>query len=109
MDVKFLTASRYPAVYFAERTTMFQYMASGGAILAEKTPGNSGVLKHEINAHLIKLNDIEGLAQALGKLIRDDELRESLGRSARRDVEKYYNWDILSKVARDYINEINEL
>jgi len=109
MDVKFLTASRYPAVYFAERTTMFQYMASGGAILAEKTPGNSGVLKHEINAHLVKLNDIEGLAQALEKLIRDDELRESLGRSARRDVEKYYNWDILSKVARDYINEINEI
>jgi glycosyltransferase involved in cell wall biosynthesis len=106
MDIKFLTASRYPAVYLAERTTMFQYMASGGATLAEKTPGNTGVLKHGINAYLVKLNDIEGLAQALEKLIRDDELRESLGRSARRDVEKYYNWDILSNMARNYINEL---
>jgi len=106
MDIKFLTASKYPAVYFAERTTMFQYMASGGAILAEKTPGNSGVLKHGINAYFVKLNDIEGLAQALEKLIRNDEFRESLGRSARRDVEKYYNWDVLSKLAKNHLNEL---
>ncbi|WP_243676406.1 glycosyltransferase family 1 protein [Vulcanisaeta distributa] len=41
-NILVLTASESPGVYLAERSTMFHYMASGNAVVAEKTPGTLG-------------------------------------------------------------------
>ena len=41
IDIKVLTVTKYLSVpvYSSEMTTMFQYMASGGAIMVKKAPG----------------------------------------------------------------------
>jgi glycosyltransferase involved in cell wall biosynthesis len=40
-----LPVSKTPGVYLAERTTMYQFMAAGNAIVAEYSPGVAGVLR----------------------------------------------------------------
>jgi len=109
LHIRVLTATKYPPVYFAERSTMFQYMASGGAILAEGTPGNSGVLRHGYNAYIVGIDDVQALANGLRVLIEDHKLRSALGYNARRDVEEKYSWDVLSNVYRSVVSSVFDL
>ena len=103
LDIKVLTATKFPSVYLAERSTMFQYMTSGGAIIAEKTPGALGVLRHMYNAYMVNLDDINAMAQAMLELINDKELRNKLGINARRDIETTYNWRAISHNIKNYL------
>ena len=82
---------------------MFQYMASGGAIIAERTPGALGVLRHMYNAYMVNLDDINAMAQAMLELINDKELRNKLGINARRDIEITYNWRVISHNIKNYL------
>jgi len=102
-DILVLTASRYPAVYFAERTTMFQYMSSGNAILAEDTPGVRGVLRHGETGYLVHIDSPEKLAEGIMELMRDDGLRKYLERQARERLEQYYTWQVLGRKARELL------
>jgi len=88
---------------------MFQYMASGGAILAEGTPGNSSVLRHGYNAYIGGIDDVQALANGLRVLIEDHKLRSALGYNARRDVEEKYSWDVLSNVYRSVVSSVFDL
>ena len=103
IDIKVLTATRYLPVYLSERTTMFQYMASGGAIIAEKTPGTLGILKHMYNAYIVNLDNEKAMAQAMIDLINNKELRDNLGINARKDIELKYNINIISRNIRKYL------
>jgi len=109
LHIRVLTATKYPPVYLAERSTMFQYMASGGAILAEGTPGNSGVLRHGYNAYIVGIDDVQALANGLRVLIEDHKLRSALGYNARRDVEEKYSWEVLSNVYRSVVSSVFDL
>lgn len=103
LDIKVLTATKFPSVYLAERSTMFQYMASGGAIIAERTPGALGVLRHMYNAYMVNLDDINAMAQAMLELINDKELRNKLDINARMDIETTYNWRVISHNIKNYL------
>ncbi len=105
-DVLILTASRFPAVYYAERMKTFEYMASGRAIVAERTPGICGVLKHSYNAYLVELGGVEEIVDAVVKLYDDKELRETLGRNSYEDVRKKYDWNVLAPRYRDFIVKV---
>jgi glycosyltransferase involved in cell wall biosynthesis len=102
-DILVLTASKYPAVYFAERTTMFQYMSSRNAILAEDTPGVRGVIRHGETAYLVPIDRPEKLAEGIMELVRDDGLRRYMGRRAREHLERYYTWRALGKKAMELL------
>jgi glycosyltransferase involved in cell wall biosynthesis len=98
-----LTASRYPAVCFAERTTMFQSMSSSNAILAEHTPGVRGAIRHGETAYLIPIDRPEKLAEDIVELIRDDGLRKYIGRRAQERLEQQYTWQALGKKAKELL------
>ncbi len=102
-DILVLTASRYPAVYFAERTTMFQYMSSSNTILAEGTPGVRGVIRHGETANLIPMDSPVKLAEGIIELVRDDGLRKYIGRRARERLEQQYTWQALGKKAKELL------
>ena len=102
-DILVLTASRYTAVYFAERTTMFQYMSSSNAILAEDTPGVRGAVRHGETAYLIPIDRPEKLAEGIIELVRDDGLRKYIGRRARERLEQQYTWQALGKKAKELL------
>ncbi|RFA93496.1 glycosyl transferase [Pyrobaculum aerophilum] len=99
-DILVLTGSKYPSVYLAERTTMFQYMATGRAILAEMTLGVRGVLRHGETGYLVEIDKPESIADAILELVKDDGLRKYIGRNARFQLEQYYTWDKLYERAK---------
>lgn len=105
-DIMVMTGSRYPAVYLAERTTMFQYMASGNAIVAESTLGVRGVLEHGKDAYIVELDKPEKLAEAILELARDEGLRKYLGKNARAKLERDYTWEKLSEKARELLESV---
>ncbi len=99
-DILVHTASRYPAVYFAERTAVFQCMSSCNTILAEDTPGVRGVIRYGEAAYSIPIDRPEKLAEGIVELVRDDGLRKYIGRRARERLEQQYTWQALGKKAK---------
>jgi len=68
--------------------SILEAMATGLPIIASDVGGVSDIIKHEENGILINPNPIE-LANALTKLINDEELRTRIGRQALKDSGKY--------------------
>lgn len=81
--------------HFAYHTSplkLFEYMASGRAIVATDLPGWADVVHHEMNALLVPPSDVRALAAAVRRLRDDPALRGRLGARARADALAHYTW-----------------
>ncbi len=99
-DVLVAPTSRHPIAYYAERIKLFQYMAAGKAILAERSAGSLSALGG--SALYVDLDDVEGLADSMVELYSNKELREELSARAMERA-KLFEWDKLAPVYRDFI------
>lgn len=81
---------------------LLEAMAAGLACITTDTAGNNTLIRHRQNGILIGVtqNEVE-LAEALCQLATDDDLRERLGRAARRTVETDFS---IAAIARRYID-----
>lgn len=77
---------------------LFEYMASGTAIVASATGQVAEVIVNESNGLLVPPGDISAMAGAMDRLIVHPDLRQKLGQHAREDAVEKYSWD--SYVAR---------
>jgi glycosyltransferase involved in cell wall biosynthesis len=102
-DVLLAPSSKHPTAYYAERIKLFQYMAAGRAIVAERTPGSLSALGG--SAFFVELDDIEGMADAIVELASDKELREELGARARERA-RLFEWEKLALAYRSFILEV---
>ncbi len=75
--------------YHASPLKLFEYMASGKAILSSDLPAVAEVLRNGETALLFPPGDVNALADALRRLHDDPALRERLGQAARRDAPQY--------------------
>ncbi len=71
---------------------LFEYMASGRAIVASDLPSLRGILSHGSNAWLCQADDAEALARSIAYLRDRPDLATALGRQAQRDA-RQYGWD----------------
>ena len=78
--------------FFGSPVKIFEYMAMGRAIVASKIGQLSEIFISGENALLVEPGDIEGIAQAILRLINNKELRMNLGKEARRTVVGNYTW-----------------
>jgi len=101
-----LPVTKTPGVYLAERTTMFQFMATGNAMVAEYSPGVVGVLKDGYNAAIAIHGDMRSMAEKMEFLIKHDKIAEEIGKNARRDVEEKYSWAVLTSKAREIVGKV---
>lgn len=77
---------------------MIEAMACGLPVVTfDYKCGPRDIIDHEINGLLVKDGDIEGLAQALMRLMNDDELRQKMGETARLVVDRYSEEKVMSK------------
>ena len=67
---------------------MFEYMATGRAIASTYLPVIHEIL-NENNAVFCKPDDINSWKTALERLLKDEDLRDQLGRQARHDAQGY--------------------
>jgi glycosyltransferase involved in cell wall biosynthesis len=78
-------------------TVLPEAMACGTAVIASDIGGVSLIIHHGHNGLLVPPGDEKILADTLGLLVSDENLRNNLGRSARQSVEQKYNWDEVAK------------
>jgi len=71
---------------------IFEYMASGKAIIASDLPVLREVLIHEVTAILYEPEDIKAWANGLINLRDNAKVRNYLGKRAREEFQKKYTW-----------------
>ena len=76
-------------------------MAYKKCVIASNIPGNCDVIRNLDNGMLVNPSDPMDLADKINLLILNDRLRETMGNSARADVELKYD---LTKIVRDTLN-----
>jgi glycosyltransferase involved in cell wall biosynthesis len=72
---------------------LFEFMAQARPVLAPRTEPIESVLRDGIEGLLFTPLDIDSFRAALEKLLFSKDLRESLGRSARRCIEENHTWE----------------
>jgi glycosyltransferase involved in cell wall biosynthesis len=72
---------------------LFEYMASGIAIVASDVGQKPEVIRNGCNGLMTPPGDVLALGSALKKLIDDPALRSRLGRQAREDAVAKHSWD----------------
>lgn len=77
-------------------------MAAGKAIVAARAAAVPEVVRNGI---LVEPENAEALAEALVRLYRDPDLRQSLGSAGRLDVEQFE----MNRIARTFLSEIAKI
>lgn len=78
--------------YYASPIKLFEYMASGRALVASELPSYADVIQDGENALLVPPSDAEALAAAITRLQGDPILRTKLAENAQTRVHDHYTW-----------------
>ena len=78
--------------FFGSPTKLFEYMASGKAIVASRLGQIADVLDDDVTALLVAPGNVDDLASALGRLADDPGLRRRLGAAARAAAVESHSW-----------------
>ncbi len=72
---------------------LFEYMASGKAIIASAIGQLPDVIQDGCNGLLVEPGDVTAMASSLETLIGNEDLRRRLARQARQDAESKHSWE----------------
>jgi glycosyltransferase involved in cell wall biosynthesis len=91
--------------FFGSPTKLFEYLASGRAVVASELGQIGEIIDHGRNGWLVPPGDPDALARAIVHLAYEPQLRAALGRAARSEVLHEYSWHahvrrILDRLAR---------
>lgn len=92
-DIAVVPYPRLPQEVWLSPLKLFEYMASGVAIVASAAGQVSDVLQDGVNALLVPPGDAQATSAAFGRLIDDGSLRAALGTRARADAVERHSWD----------------
>jgi glycosyltransferase involved in cell wall biosynthesis len=82
----------HAAHYEGLPTVLLEAMACGKAVASTAVSGALDVVEDGVNGLLVPAQSPEALADGIGKLLGDPELRARLGRAARRTVQDRFSW-----------------
>ncbi len=77
--------------------TILEAMASGLPIVSTRSVGVINCLTDGLNAALVEPGDVDGLAQAIRRMIHDDAYRTRLAQQAYDDVLTKYSWPVVAE------------
>lgn len=95
-----------PSMYEGMPVAMLEAMASGKPIIASDVPGPQDLITHGKDGYLFEKGNVAQLQEFLALLISNSELREKLGRSARKTIEEKYTF---GKIADMYLRLYEEI
>ncbi len=72
---------------------MFEYMASGAPIVSSDLPVLQEVLRHDDNALIAPIDDLDAWQRALERLAAEPATRRRLAEQALRDLRAHHTWD----------------
>ena len=79
-------------VFFGSPTKLFEYMAMEKGIVASRLGQIAEILEHDKDAILVEPGNKEELCEAIIKLSNDKDLRQRIGKQARKTAENSYTW-----------------
>lgn len=68
-------------------------MAGGNVVIATKTEGASELIQNEVSGIIVNINDEQGIANAILRVVEDDSLRCVLGSNANRRIRAHFGID----------------
>ena len=83
----------HPSLRDGMPNAVLEAMACGKAVIATPVGGVIDVIEDGINGWLVKVNDVDGLAEKIVEALDEPEKRESAGRSARETVLSRFTLD----------------
>ncbi len=87
---------------------LYEYMACGEPIVASRISGFE-ILEQQNAGILVEPENPEELAKAIIKLLKDEKLREEMGKNGREYVVKHHSWEsVARKVAEVCESAIRE-
>ena len=91
--------------FFGSPTKLFEYMAMGKGIVASRLGQIGEVLADKETALLVEPGNAQELSEAILRLGRSRELRESLGAAARRAAVEQHTWNHnAGRVLNEYLS-----
>jgi len=87
----------HPSFWEAFTLPILEAMASGLPVIASAVGGTPEIIKHGETGLLFQPGDSKSLAEAIIRLLEDDELRQSLRTKGIRTIEGKYSWDTLAE------------
>lgn len=78
-------------------------MSSGVPVVATRVGGIPEIVLHETTGLLVPLQSVEAeLAQAISRLLADDELRRQMGQRCLERVAELYTWEKMAERQRAF-------
>ena len=103
------TIYAFPSFFEGMPWAVLEAMACGRAVVASNIPGIKDIIDDGINGLLVRPGDVRGLAQAIAKLVQDEELRKLLSENARAKAVREHDWAVIAeKVERIYLEAIEK-
>jgi glycosyltransferase involved in cell wall biosynthesis len=84
---------------------LFEYMASGKAVIASAMGQIVNVIRDGENGLLVSAGDKDVLAGVINRLIKDTDLRDRLGKQAREDALKNHSWEQYRSQLENVLND----
>jgi len=85
---------------------IYEYLACGKPVIASDIKGVGDLLRHSNAGIAVKPEDPVELANAIIKLLKDEELRRQMGENGRKVVVNNYSWDHTAKKTIEVFKKI---
>ena len=92
-EVAVMPQPKLPKESWFSPLKMYEYMAAGKAIVASRAGQIAQVIKNDYTGIMVDPGDTHSFAQAVIRLLEDENERTRLGMNARRQAVEHHSWD----------------
>jgi glycosyltransferase involved in cell wall biosynthesis len=96
-----------PSLYENFPNSVLEAMSCGRAVVASDTGGIPEVIEDGVSGLLVKTGDAHELAEKIIRLLKDKDLRDSLGFNARKRIKIMYSKEVIAKVVEGVYQKIS--
>ena len=91
----------FPSYYEGLPTSMLEAMACGTPVVVTAINGILEVVKDGQNGFTVPVKDPMTMANAIARILSDNDLQERIGRAARVTIKEGFTWEIVAKRASE--------